>query len=197
MKHNLFLVCLVLVLHMNIVCSHNSDAYKIVIEPKWEDLDKNDAQKTAAFGSKWILAGSITFEKKAKDPVSLHRLHLQWLGKDLANLTASLYRKLPDKDFYPIEANLVCDGVWCEKKQTIIFTFDEQKNIGPRTIFYLILTVPQDPPELEYMIKQGSFSLLSHTLPEPFRPAAHSDPLHLSLDAIGSITTHVCASTQQ
>lgn len=167
-----------------------TDDYKIVLEPMWIDLDHghHDPAKVAAFGGIWILAGSITFEKKAKESVSLHRLHLQWLGTDLDNLTASLYRKTPDKQFYPIEANLVCDGVWCKKKQTLLFTFNQQQTLGVRNIFYLVLTVP---PELEYTMKQGRFSLLSYTLPEPFRPAAKDDQLCLNLDALGSVTSYV------
>lgn len=153
----------------------------------WQDLDQN-SNAPISFDSQWILAGSITFEKKSKEPVSLHRLHLQWFGDHLEQLTASLYRKIPDRDFYPIEATLICDGVWCEKKQTIMLTFNEEKNLGLRTIFYLVLTIPNN---LVPIIKKGSFSILAHTLPEYFRPNSESKTLCLSLDALGSIPTHI------
>lgn len=165
----------------------SSDPYKIIIEPLWQDLDQHqhDASQPTLFDSKWILIGSITFEKRPKEPVTMHRLHLKWQGQHLENLTASLYRKLPDKDFYPLEANLVCDGIWCANKQTVILTFNEEKTLGPRTIFYFVVTVPQ---EMEAVLKQGRFFLLKHTLPESFQPLSDDENLCLSLDAINSIT---------
>lgn len=193
MNYGRVILCIFSCLPMQILLADSSDPYKIIIEPLWEDLDKNSTTKIHGFDSKWILIGSITFEKKPKEPVTMHRLHLKWQGQHLENLTASLYRKLPDKDFYPLESNLVCDGVWCEGKQTVILTFNEEKTLGPRTIFYFVVTVPH---ALEPILKKGSFALLSHTLPESFRPMLENENLCLSLDAINSITTFIGKSGQ-
>jgi hypothetical protein len=162
----------------------SNDPYRIIIEPLWQDLDTN----TTMFENKWILIGSITFEKRPKDPVTMHRLHLKWQGQHLEHLTTSLYRKIPDKDFYPLESNLVCDGIWCQNKQTVILTFNEEKTLGPRTIFYFVVTIN---PSLEPILKKGRFLLVSHTLPESFRPMLDEENLCLSLDAINSVTTFI------
>jgi len=164
----------------------DDDNFKIVIEPIWQDLER-DQSKSEQFGGKWILAGSITFEKKAKESVNLHRLYLRWNGLQIENLCGSLYQKTPDKEFRPIEANLICDGVWSKTKQILMLTFDEQKTLGLRNIFYLVLTIPK---EIEYTIRQGSFDIENYTLPEPFRPNKPEDRLSLSLDAIGSVTIY-------
>lgn len=186
MNYGRLIICMFSCLPMQMLLADSNDPYKIIIEPLWEDLDKN---RPNTFDSKWILIGSITFEKRPKEPITMHRLHLKWQGEQhLENLTASLYRKYPDKDFYPFESNLVCDGVWCQGKQTVILTFNEEKTLGPRTIFYFVVTVPHD---LESILKKGSFALLSHTLPESFRPMLENENLCLSLDAINSITTFI------
>lgn len=181
MKHFCIHAFLAALMLLSLSLTASNDAYKIIIEPMWCDLDDNTTSHHAHFGTQWILVGSITFEKKSKEPVTLHRIHLQWHGEHLEQLTASLYRKIPDKDFYPVEATLICDGVWSEKKQTLMLTFNEEKNLGFRTIFYLVLTIPD---HLVPLIKQGSFSLLSHTLPEHFRPISKSTTLCLSLNTI-------------
>lgn len=187
MKHkNRLIITLLCLLAQALVAN---DPYKIIIEPRWQDLDAyhGAAKLSMLDDSKWILIGSITFEKRAKEPVTMHRLHLEWVGAEkLKQLTASLYRKQPDKDFYPLESNLVCDGVWCANKQTVIFTFNEEKTLGPRTTFYFVVTIA---PDQEDILKKGRFRLLKHALPESFQSMPNDENLCLSLDAINSVTT--------
>lgn len=161
-----------------------SENYKLIIEPKWRNLEPNVSQ-AKAFGGKWVVVGSITFKKKGKEFVDLTRLGLQWKGQPIDLLVASLYRKYADQEFKPIEQNLVCDGTWNKAKQTLKLTFDHKQSIGLENIFYLVLTIPES---LESIVKQGSFEILPQTLPEPFRVATAAQKLSLSLDAIDTTT---------
>lgn len=150
----------------------------ITLKPKWRDLDGNST-KAAQFGGKWILVGSITF-KRCKDPIFIETINLHWNGEPLDNLIASLYRKNLDKElFMPIEENLVCDGIWSKNKQTLILNFDEKENLAPTTVFYLVLTVPED---IEPILTMGSFSLEDQCLPKPFKQCAQQEKLSLAFN---------------
>lgn len=151
----------------------------IILEPKWQNLE-NNKQKNKIFGGKWILAGSITFRKKSKDTVYLSKLIFRWKGKKIDNLLGSLYKKNLDKKFLPIEDSLICDSYWNKKKQTLIFNFKKQVSLGPTSIFYLVLTVPD---KLENTLKQGSFFIESHCLPTPFKMAARHQTLILTFSS--------------
>ena len=152
----------------------------ITLKPKWRDLDGN-CSKAIQFGGKWVLVGSITF-KRCKDPISIDTLNLHWNGEPLDNLIASLYRKNLDKEvFMPIEENLVCDGIWSKSKQTLILNFDEKESLAPTTVFYLVLTVPE---EIEPILKKGSFCLEDQCLPKPFKQCAQQEKLSLALNEI-------------
>lgn len=149
----------------------------ISLEPRWESLERGNtaAQK---FGGKWILAGSITFRKKCKDPIKLDHLCLAWHGPRLKNLSGSLYKKIPGKEFVPIEDNVLCDGLWNEKNQHLQLDFsDQSQNLGPLSIFYVVLTVPKEQEEL---LKQGHFTLVKHHLPEQFEEQGQDLDLNLA-----------------
>lgn len=150
---------------------HPVQDFDVIMEPRWDNLDRHE--KTAEkFGGQWILAGSITFKKMAKEQVSIENIYLIWNGQTLDHLIASLYKKNPDKNFLPIEDNLVCDGLWNKAKQTLILNFEEETNLGPTTIFYLVLTVPKD---MEQVLKTGSFHINSDCLPGPFKKCCDND----------------------
>ncbi len=158
---------------------HAEETFNITLKPKWRCLEE-DCKKVAQFGGKWILAGSITFKKRSKDPVFIETINLHWDGETLDNLIASLYRKNFEKDlFLPIEENLVCDGVWNKCKQTLILNFDEKESLAPTTTYYLVLTVPDD---VEPVLKKGSFSLEEQNLPKPFKQCAQQEKLSLALN---------------
>ncbi len=154
--------------------------FQLIIEPVWRNLEQNDAQ-AKRFGGKWVLACSITFRKKAKQEVNLTRLYLHWKGAPLDYLLGSLYRKCPDKEFMPIEESLVCDGSWNKIQQTLRLTFDQKESLGLSTIFYLVLTVPE---QLEHLVRQGSFEIVKQALPEPFRLVTAEKNLSFTLDAL-------------
>lgn len=150
--------------------------FSILLEPRWENLDQ-DADSTQAFGGKWILAGTITFKKKAQDTVYLSQLKLRWKGVYLDKLIASLYRKDYEKKFLAIEENLVCDGCWNKAKQVLTLNFNEKEMLGPTNIYLLVLTVPE---KQEPLLRKGSFELITNELPEQFSVCARDQKLILS-----------------
>lgn len=149
----------------------------IVIEPKWRDLEYDHHHNIELFGGKWILAGSITFRKKSKDTIYLSKLTFRWKGIKLDNLLGSLYKKDLDKRFLPIEEFLISDSSWNRKKQTLVFNFKKKVSLGPKNIFYLVLTVPE---KIEPTLKQGSFIVESNGLPIPFKSLARNQSLNLA-----------------
>jgi len=157
---------------------YSRESFDIILKSKWQELDDNDS-KCADFGGKWILVGSITFKKRSKNPVFVDEMNLRWHGELLDNLTGSLYKKTLGKDFLAIEENLVCDGIWNKTTQTLMFDFDEKENLGPTTVFYLILTVPDT---VETILKKGYFSLKNNCLPRPFKQCAQNEKLILAMN---------------
>jgi hypothetical protein len=175
MNHYLLLF-LVSILAMS-TCS--AEQFNIILKSKWCNLDNNCANETE-FGGKWILVGSITFKKRCKDPIYMDTITLHWNGDNIDHLIASLYKKNRDKElFLPIEENVICDGIWNPTKQNLILHFDEKENLAPTTIFYLVLTVPE---ELETILKNGSFSLEEHCLPKPFKQCVQQEKLSLAIN---------------
>lgn len=161
--------------------SCKAEEFNISLKPKWCDLDGN-CTKATQFGGKWILAGSITFKKRCKDPICIETINLHWNGDPLDNLIASLYRKNLEKElFLPIEDNLVCDGAWNKTKQMLVLNFNEKENLAPTTVFYLVLTVPET---IEPILKQGSFCLDGQCLPKPFKQCAQQEKLSLALNEV-------------
>lgn len=150
--------------------------FDIVLKSKWQELCTND-NKCSALGGKWILAGSITFKKGSKEPVCVNEINLRWHGEKLNNLIASLYRKNVSKNFLAIEENLICDGIWNEKKQTLILNFNEKENLGTTTTFYLVLTIPE---AMEPILKNGYFDIESAGLPKAFKQCSHHGKLSLA-----------------
>lgn len=153
--------------------------YNVIIEPQWYDLEQNDPQKEKLFGGKWMLVGTITFEKKAKDPISLRELYLRWNGENLARLNASLYKRKPGKPFLAIEENLLCDGTWNATNQTLTLPFGQKQSLGPVNKFYLVLTVPKT---LEQKLKRGNFCIEKNCLPHQFRLSARDRTLSLAVN---------------
>lgn len=180
MKHRVHGL-LILVTTLNafaLVEKGKSNDFSIIIESKWQDLEKEPA-KAKEFGGKLILVGSITLKKRSKEHVSLSKIYLRWNGCLIENLIGSLYKKELDKDFHPIEEYLVCDGVWNKNKQRLLFEFDEKQTLGPTNIFYVVLTVPE---ELEKTLKNGSFEIEHSCLPELLQQCTVNQELALSID---------------
>ena len=157
--------------------------FSVILEPKWKNLE-HDHKKSEEFGGKWILVGSITFEKKSKEYVSLDKINLCWNGESIDNLIGSLYKKIPEKEFIPIQDNLISDGNWNKTKQTLILKFDKKLSLGPTTTFYLVLTVPET---IEFQLKSGSFCIEEQCLPDPFKHCAHNRQLSLAINTTNNL----------
>jgi hypothetical protein len=57
--------------------------------------------------------------------------------------------------------------------------FDEKETLGPKTTFYLVLTIPET---IEPILKQGSFCLEEQCLPRPFKESARKEELTLAIN---------------
>jgi hypothetical protein len=102
---------------------------------------------------KWAWIGMITL--KSKIPLKLKTLNLQWYGKKIEDLQASLYQKREmDPSLIPIQQNLVCDGTWNSKKQELSFNIN-QKVVSINN-YYLVLSFSK---QAEEAIKAGKFTL--------------------------------------
>ncbi len=100
---------------------------------------------------KWALIASVML--KSKIALHLESLTLQWRGKPLHHINASLYSKRETDDkVIPIEDNLVCDGEWNDLTQRVIFYPD--KKITAIDELYLVLSYPK---KQEPDIKMGKF----------------------------------------
>lgn len=152
-----------------------TDDFNITMDPMWKDLEQN-AKHAIKFGGRWILAGMITFKKKAQDKVHLERLYLQWHGPKIDNLIASLYTSDCAEDFLPIQENLICDGTWNNAQQRLLFNFDEKQSLTFKNCYFLVLTVPE---ALEPVLKSGQFSLVTTILPEPLQECLQNKQLCL------------------
>ena len=118
----------------------------------WHEFHLKPYEKNFKF-EKWVLRSLITF--KSKDAVKLQALTLQWKGKNLNHLSASLYiKKHANESLFPIEKNLVCDGTWNRTQQQIIFKLNEK--IVAVNDYYLVLSFPRT---LEPFVKHGTFSV--------------------------------------
>lgn len=161
--------------------SFSSDKCSIILESRWLNLD-NDESKVEQFGGKWILVGHITFKKRCNDIVCMETIRLHWNGSIIDNLNGSLYKQTSYKEaFLPIEENLVCDGVWNKKTQTLIFNFDREAKLGATNIFYLVLTLSTD---LESILKNGYFCLDNNCLPSYFKQRLENEELKLMVAGV-------------
>lgn len=152
---------------------------KVVIEPKWEDLE-HDSKKVELFGGKLILIGSITLKKRMKDPIYMHQIQLHWNGNEIENINGSLYQKQTNKEFMPIEEYLVCDGIWNKSKQRLILEFEQEKKLNSLNIFYLVLTIPN---QLEEQLKTGTFEIEKYCLPEPIQACTKNQTLSIAVNS--------------
>lgn len=177
MKHFVYTITFFIASSLSaLLCTTNT--FDIILKPKWKELGCQGS-KCADFGGKWILIGSITFKKRFKDPVAIDEINLRWHGDEINNLIASLYRKNLSKEFLAIEDNLVCDGIWNSKTQTLILDFDEEEKLAPTTVFYLVLTIPET---IEPILKKGHFCLENGCLPHPFKECVQQEKLILAVN---------------
>lgn len=190
---NLLFLLLVLCPPWSILrAEHNpqSDDFKIILEPQWQTLDPHITTSLLHIQEKWVIAGTITFKKRSKEPVALTHLDLYWKGAFIHNLFGSLYRLPHEKDFLPVEEHLVCDGTWNRAKQLLKLSFSKKQSLGPTNSFCLVLTMPE---AMEPILKHGSFSISNNSIPEQFRDTINKNNLSLCLDALD---THINTQPQ-
>jgi len=151
------------------------DKCAISITPLWQELEHKN-ERIEQLGGKPILVAQITFKKRLQQPMYLDSLQLQWHGPTMQSLAGSLYMKSFDKDFVPLERHLVCDGIWHKAEQKLILNFGSRQTLSAVNTFYVVFRLS---PEQQTAVKNGSFSLLPHSLPDAFRPCASSATLTL------------------
>jgi len=155
-----------------------TNKFSIVVEPKWENLEKNNFKQL--FTDKWVLAGDITFKKKAPDFITLAELHLTWKGKRIEHLLGSLFEKGNYGDFMPIEKNLICDSRWKSSEQKLILKFKKPKTLHTVNQLALVLTVPKD---IEKVLRDGYFEIEASTLPQPYKEYVTQHHVKLALSS--------------
>lgn len=95
---------------------------------------------------------------RSKKAMRLQQINLQWTGKIIRSMHASLYRKArANQELIPIEENLVCDGSWNSQSQQITFSLDEK--IVAINEYYLVLSFPK---KIERRLRHGQFTLAQH-----------------------------------
>lgn len=135
------------------------------IMPQWHNLDANE-ERCEQFGGAWIEAGVITLRKRTREAINMTHLILSWQGEEIDHLIGSLYQRKPNKDFMPIEQNLICDSNWQQSGQKLIFKFLQPLSLDSLTELRLVLTVP---PEMQDKLKNGSLKVEADYLPDQIK----------------------------
>lgn len=120
----------------------------------------------------------IKFTKKTSDEAILTVLHLQWHGPHIEQLSASLFKKVYDHEpTQALEENLISEGKWNVTKQMLSFTLKKPLALHGITTLSLVFSVT---PELEKIVKKGSFLIVSSYLPYAFQESTQEKNLTLS-----------------
>lgn len=174
--------CMLFLLCTAYAVSHPSvRGCSIAIESHWQDLE-NNKERAQKFGGKWVLAGTITFNKNCNAPAHLNELHLVWHGTPLEHLKGSLFVAKNREPLKPTNDRHVADSIWSKTKQTLIFKFDRSVSLHPTTIFYLVLTIPEEQEKT----LRGSFTIEPQCLPESFKEVVQQDMLSIQIDVTQS-----------
>lgn len=129
---------------------YNHDFFSLSTTSTWREYSHH-APQVNFFKEKWAWASSLTL--KSKKPVKLTTLTLQWQGPQLDSLAAALYQKKErESKVIPIQKNLVCDGIWHQASQKLIFKLDEK--IVAVNRYHLLLSYPK---HVESQLKNGRF----------------------------------------
>ncbi|MGB8468018.1 MAG: hypothetical protein WCE21_03350 [Candidatus Babeliales bacterium] len=129
---------------------------EVALEPSWQTITCTDDDQ-------WLRMGTITIEKKSGNSWDLHCLILHWTGPFIENLFGSLYAQMnTQQKFLPIQDHFVCDSIWQQKKQKLIFKLEKPLTIADRTQLHITLHLKK---ETALVLKQGAFYIDTHTLP--------------------------------
>lgn len=166
MKHTILITVLIITTH----CFTHIVGCDIRTTAHWEEFGNKHKKR---IGNPWIFVGSITFHKTSTEPIKLEQLILAWHGPHINHLNGSLFKKLPNKPFFPIEEQFICDSTWNKVKQELIFDLkDKRQALGPNSIFNIILVVQKS---VEPILKSGHLSLAQTNLPSEWCTEKNKD----------------------
>ncbi len=112
---------------------------------------------------------TLSFTKKTPDEAFLKTVKLQWEGPPIRThkIKGTLFKKL-NEGRHPIHENHIASSTWDEHTQCLTFTLSSPFPLQGTTKFSIVLTVNKD---IEKLLKKGSFSLITTSLPEAFQAA--------------------------
>lgn len=153
MKKKLYALCMILGTYcysQNSLQTHVPEAFSFSSTATWKEYVLT-APHITFDKEKWAWTNSFTI--KSKKPLKLTNIVLQWRGEKIPQLFASLYQKKErENSVIPIQKNLVCDGIWDNKKQQLKFSLNEK--IVAINKYHLVLSYPK---EAEKHLKKGKF----------------------------------------
>jgi hypothetical protein len=157
-----------------------SETFQLILEPRWDALDHATDQTKRE--EKLILIAKITFKKKIAEQVTLQTIAFHWHGHEIDTLSGSLYKKESNKEFIPIEKNVICDSQWNKAQQILLFNFPKPEKLNIHSEFCLVLTIPTAAVEL--ILKAGHFSIEEKCLPDIMQQSSKTDTLTIAFSDI-------------
>jgi len=137
----------------DMVVNSSNFLYSLSATGTWREYLASTALDAANL-DKWAWKCSLRF--RSTKPVQLNHLVLQWKGKKIPTLSASLYqKKATDEAVVPIQDNFVCDGYWDPKMQQMHFEIN--KKIVAVNYYSLLLSFSK---AIEAIVKTGTFEVI-------------------------------------
>ena len=123
------------------------------IERIWKELDPHPKLKSSFMEDKWAIIGYILI--CSRDFFLIDKLKFKWTGKNLDNVSFSIYKDSKNAEPLLIEDNFIGDGIWQSQKQRVKFILKEK--VGTRSRFYLVANFKDSQKTL---LKEGNFEIL-------------------------------------
>ena len=135
---------------------YDTNLFSLLSTPTWREYAL-DNKKIHFNKEKW--AWTLSFILKSKKPFQFTTLVLEWKGKKLDTLAASLYQKKEHASLVPIQQNLISQGNWNAEKQQLVFTLNEK--VVAVNKYHLMLSYPK---RLESQLRYGKFVVKNTTM---------------------------------
>jgi hypothetical protein len=136
--------------------TYDTHLFSLCSTPTWREYALEN-KKIRFNKEKW--AWTESFILKSKKPFQFTTLTLEWKGKKIDTLAASLYQKKEREVLLPIQQNLISQGNWNAEKQQLIFTLNEK--VVAVNKYHLMLSYPK---RLEGQVKDGQFVVKNTTM---------------------------------
>ena len=136
--------------------TYDTHLFSLCSTPTWREYNL-DNKKILFDKEKW--AWTLSFILKSKKPFQFTTLVLEWKGKKIDSLAASLDHKKERDTLIPIQENLVSQGSWNTDKQQLQFTFNEK--VIAVNKYHLMVSYPK---RLEEQLKFGKFVIKNTTM---------------------------------